>query len=129
MGVGGRKCHTKIVLILFFSVWKVLEHSLGTVVGMIACGEHHTTILTSTPWVRLHQETEEFLKLEQKEYELKGMFAKQTNHGLFKKDQDAIRLRMQQVIHPFPSCDCDPNFPNAVLFSLLLCPGEAGVGG
>ena len=116
MGVGGRKCHTKIVLILFFSVWKVLEHSLGTVVGMIACGEHHTTILTSTPWVRLHQETEEFLKLEQKEYELKGMFAKQTNHGLFKKDQDAIRLRMQQVISSFSKLRLRSQFPKRRAF-------------
>ena len=35
---------------------KVIEPNVGTVVGQISCGEHHTAVLTSTPWSRVDPE-------------------------------------------------------------------------
>jgi alpha-tubulin suppressor-like RCC1 family protein len=73
---------------------KVLEPNIGTVVGQIACGEHHTAVLTSTPWTHADPEIEDWLKSEQEEYQLKLKFIKKSNHGLVRKDLLKIQERM-----------------------------------
>jgi len=73
---------------------KVLEPNLGTVVGQIACGEHHTAVLTSTPWSRADPQVVEWLRQEQEEYNLKLRYIKRSNHGLVKKDLLKIQERM-----------------------------------
>lgn len=76
---------------------KVLEPNLGTVVGQIACGEHHTAVLTSTPWNHADPEVQDWLKAEQEEYNLKLKFIKRSNHGLVKKDLLKIQERMAML--------------------------------
>lgn len=65
---------------------RVVEPNLGSVVGQISCGEHHTAVLTSTPWTQIHAGLEEWLHCEREELALKKDYLKLTNHGLFKKD-------------------------------------------
>ena len=50
---------------------KVIEPNVGTVVGQISCGEHHTAVLTSTPWSRVDPEVAEWLHAEKEEYQFK----------------------------------------------------------
>ena len=76
---------------------KVLEPNIGTVVGQIACGEHHTAVLTSTPWNHADPEVLDWLKAEQEEYHLKQKFIKKSNHGLVKKDLLKIQERMKTL--------------------------------
>jgi hypothetical protein len=90
-GENGQLGHTSDENILFP---KVVEANLGTVVGQIACGEHHTAVLTSTPWARADAQVEEWLRAEQEEYALKLRFIKRSNHGLVRKDLLRISERM-----------------------------------
>lgn len=76
---------------------RVVEPNIGTVVGQIACGEHHTAVLTSTPWNRVDPEVAEWISLDQEEYERKLTYLKKTNHGLFKKDLVQLQEEMKQV--------------------------------
>lgn len=76
---------------------KVIEPNIGTVVGQIACGEHHTAVLTSTPWNRVDGEIAEWLHAEKEEYQFKKRYLKKTNHGLFKKDLMKIQETMEEV--------------------------------
>jgi hypothetical protein len=75
----------------------VVEPNIGTVVGQIACGEHHTSVLTSTPWNRVHPEVAEWIALDQTEYEKKLKCASQNNHGLYKQDLSQIQTEMQAL--------------------------------
>lgn len=50
---------------------KVIEHNLGTVVGQLACGEHHSCALSSTPWQKLDSSVAEWLAMEREEFALK----------------------------------------------------------
>lgn len=65
---------------------RVIEPNIGTVVGQIACGEHHTAVLTSTPWSKVDPEINEWITLEQEEYERKSHYLKKTQYGLFRRD-------------------------------------------
>ena len=38
----------------------VVQSILGTVVGQVACGEHHSAILTSAPWNKLSADVSEW---------------------------------------------------------------------
>jgi len=76
---------------------RVLEPNLGAVVGQIACGEHHTAVLTSTPWSHVDPALVDWLRSEQEEYALKLKYIKRSNHGLVKKDLLKIQDRMQQL--------------------------------
>lgn len=48
---------------------KVVTHILGTVVGQIACGEHHTAVLTSAPWSKLSQDSADWLAAAKHEHQ------------------------------------------------------------
>ena len=76
---------------------KVIEPNIGTVVGQIACGEHHTAALSSTPWLRSDPAILEWLQSEREEYNLKLKFLKKTNHGLIKKDLILIQDKMAHL--------------------------------
>jgi len=90
-GESGQLGHASDENILFP---KVVEANLGTVVGQIACGEHHTAVLTSTPWAKADSQVEDWLRAEQEEYALKLRFIKRSNHGLVRKDLLRISERM-----------------------------------
>lgn len=73
---------------------KVIEPNIGSVVGLIACGEHHSACLSATPWIKMNEEMSEWLQGEKEEYMLKLKYLKKTNHGLVKKDLMKIREKM-----------------------------------
>jgi alpha-tubulin suppressor-like RCC1 family protein len=50
---------------------KVVEANLGTVTGLVSCGEHHTAVLTSTPWAKCAASVRDWLHAEQEEYNIK----------------------------------------------------------
>ena len=76
---------------------RVIEPNLGTVVGQISCGEHHTAVLTSTPWSKVDGEIGEWLHGENEEYATKITYLRRTNHGLMRKDLQLIEQRMLQL--------------------------------
>jgi len=67
------------------------------VVGQIACGEHHTAVLTSTPWAQVAPDVQKWLRAEQAEYDLKLRHAARSNTGLLKKDLQQIGDQMVEL--------------------------------
>mmetsp|Transcript_2410 Transcript_2410/g.4500 ORF Transcript_2410/g.4500 Transcript_2410/m.4500 type:complete len:1051 (+) Transcript_2410:95-3247(+) len=76
---------------------RIIEPNLGTVVGQIACGEHHTAVLTSTPWNKIDPEVSDWVVIEREEYSKKLSWAKSTNHGLFKQDLVRLQEEMEKL--------------------------------
>lgn len=74
----------------------VVHHILGTVVGQVACGEHHTCVLTSAPWNKLSVDTQEWLAAEKYEYDLKKAILKKTHRGFTKKDLHKVKEEMSK---------------------------------
>lgn len=54
----------------------VVQTILGTVVGQVACGEHHTAILTSAPWTKIPPDVWEWLHAAKVEHEFKEQYLK-----------------------------------------------------
>jgi alpha-tubulin suppressor-like RCC1 family protein len=77
---------------------KVIEPNIGTVVGQISCGEHHTAVLTSTPYAHVDTEVADWLYAEKQEFEFKKKYLKRTNHGLVKQDLLKIQETMVTLI-------------------------------
>lgn len=74
----------------------VLTSILGTVVGQVSCGEHHTAVLTSAPWSKLDQDVMDWLRANRYEHELKMKIIKQTHKGLARKDLVKIKEEMKR---------------------------------
>lgn len=72
----------------------VVHPILGTVVGQIACGEHHTAALTSAPWSKLSHDVAEWFTAAKAEHEFKLQFLKDTHRGLNRKDLQQIKVDM-----------------------------------
>lgn len=69
---------------------------LGTVVGQVSCGEHHTAVLTSAPWSKLSQDTARWQFAANVEHELKKTYLKKTHRGLTRKDLSRLREDMKK---------------------------------
>lgn len=74
----------------------VVTRILPTVVGQVACGEHHTAVLTSAPWTKLSQDTAEWLDAEKNEQELKKAILRKTHRGLNRKDLIKVKEEMRK---------------------------------
>lgn len=74
----------------------VVTRILPTVVGQVACGEHHTAVLTSAPWTKLSQDTTEWLDAEKTEQELKKAILRKTHRGLIRKDLVKVKEEMRK---------------------------------
>jgi hypothetical protein len=64
----------------------VVAPILGSVVGQVACGEHHTAVLSSAPWTKLAANMQEWDYAAKTEHEKKKERLKKTNRGLTAKD-------------------------------------------
>jgi hypothetical protein len=61
--------HTHTILIFIthshtHTYTQVVEGILGSVVGELSCGEHHTAVLTSNPWSHVDPAVIEFVRAE-----------------------------------------------------------------
>lgn len=74
----------------------VLTSIVGTVVGQVACGEHHTAVLTSAPWTKPNPDVQEWLYSSKVELEMKNKFLKKNNRGLTRKDLIKLREDMKR---------------------------------
>jgi alpha-tubulin suppressor-like RCC1 family protein len=74
----------------------VVTHILGTVVGQVSCGEHHTAVLTSAPWNKLSQDTTDWLAAAKIEHEQKRVILKKTHRGLTRKDLTRVKEDMKK---------------------------------
>jgi alpha-tubulin suppressor-like RCC1 family protein len=77
---------------------RVVEPNLGTVVGQIACGEHHTAVLSSTQWTKVDTDVLDWVKAEKEEYSQKMKYLKTCNRGLLKSDLDKIEEIMLDIL-------------------------------
>ena len=74
----------------------VVTPILGTVVGQVSCGEHHTAILTSAPWTKLSPDVHEWLHAAKVEHELKELYLKKTHRGLTTKDLAKLAVEKER---------------------------------
>lgn len=74
----------------------VVQAILGSVVGMIACGEHHTAVLSSAPWTRQSDDLQEWNLANRAEHEMKQKLLKKTHRGLTKKDLQKVKEDIQK---------------------------------
>eukprot|EP00462_Mataza_sp_D1_P026528 CAMPEP_0175126488 /NCGR_PEP_ID=MMETSP0087-20121206/3883_1 /TAXON_ID=136419 /ORGANISM="Unknown Unknown, Strain D1" /LENGTH=479 /DNA_ID=CAMNT_0016408409 /DNA_START=166 /DNA_END=1602 /DNA_ORIENTATION=+ len=72
----------------------VVHPILGTVVGQIACGEHHTAALTSAPWSKLSHDVTEWYTAAKAEHDFKILHLKKRQGGLNRKDLAIISQEM-----------------------------------
>lgn len=77
---------------------KVVTAILGTVVGQVSCGEHHTAVLTGAPWSSVSQDVAEQHMLYKAEYAMKEEYVKKSHRGLTKKDLNKIAEEMVRWI-------------------------------
>ena len=61
---------------------RVVEAITGSVVGQVACGEHHTVALAAAPCSRIDQETALWFAAEREEYAMKLAAVRHLPHGL-----------------------------------------------
>jgi len=54
------------------TVPRVIESNLGAVIGLIACGEHHSVALSSTPWRVADESVREWAAIERQESDFKS---------------------------------------------------------
>ncbi|XXQ38435.1 Regulator of chromosome condensation (RCC1) repeat [Plasmodiophora brassicae] len=73
---------------------RVIDHILGSVVGQIECGEHHSVALTSIKWAALGNDMHEWFLGQKQEHLLKLRYLKKSNYGLGKKELGKIREEM-----------------------------------
>jgi len=74
----------------------VVQHILGAVVGQIACGEHHTAVLTSAPWTKLSADAQEWLLAAKTEHEQQKAILKKTHRGLLRGDLAKVKAEMRK---------------------------------
>lgn len=74
----------------------VVAPILGSVVGQVACGEHHTAVLSSAPWNKLSIDMMDWSLASNQEHEKKLKHLKKTHRGLTKKDLTIIREKMKK---------------------------------
>lgn len=74
----------------------VVEPILGSVVGQVSCGDHHTGVITSAPWLRVSQNVAEWSLGSKKEMEIKKEYLKNNHRGLVRADLKKIKEEMKK---------------------------------
>jgi len=74
----------------------VVDPILGSVVGQVSCGDHHTGVITSAPWIRVSQNVAEWSLASKTEMEIKKDYLKNNHRGLVRADLRKITEEMKQ---------------------------------
>mmetsp|Transcript_3240 Transcript_3240/g.6107 ORF Transcript_3240/g.6107 Transcript_3240/m.6107 type:complete len:1040 (-) Transcript_3240:449-3568(-) len=74
----------------------VVNPILGSVVGQVSCGDHHTGVITSAPWTRVSRNVAEWSLEAKTENEKKVEYLKNNHRGLVKADLQKIKGEMKK---------------------------------